>query len=1125
MYNTIGTICKGEKRMLNFITGVKGSGKTALAHKIIDEAAESGKGVMLIVPRQFSFESDRSILSLLGPKKASEIEVFSFRRLCDDIIRNYGGTGSPVATPGVKSILMSLAVEAVSESLKTFAKHKNDIALSGKLLLSVEEIKNSGVSPEELIKCAERTDDRLLSEKMKETALVYSAYEALLSKDFFDEANLFRYVSEILGKVDYFKGKTVVIDGYSEFSFGELKIIEQILVGAEQVYITLCIDEYENTDSLSPFAIVAKTFRKLKLLAGNNGVTVGEILHTERGEAYPEDLAFLQKNIFLPSAGKFEEIPGNIRLSVNNTMHTECDCVAAEIKSLIRKGEYRCRDIAVVFRSEGAYEKALRLSMKKYGVPLFEDKRQPIWNQPLVSFVSNLLNICSEGFSSDSLFRYLKTGLIPMEEKDISELENYTYAWDIDGKGWLCDWVGNPDGFGVEMTEERLGRLEKINGLRRQLVSPLLSFREQNEGSSGREFAESVYFYLTENAVDEQLKKYALSLEEKGFIELALEQEQVWDFLMESLNELAQTIGDRQVSAKRFSELFALCMQSKSLGKIPDGFDEVSLCPAQRILTKNQRVVFAVGLNSDVFPMKQGEAGVFSRREKMKIAQGGIEGLNDSEDVVLFERFLAYNTFCCATERLYLSYCLSDPGENDLSKSEYVEAVQGLFPLLREKYTSDMDMSELIESKQSAFEVMAKNWNSDDGRVRALKEYFRFEKDYAGRLASIKQAAEKRDLNFRSSDTAREFFGSKFYFSATQLDDYGACPFKYFCRHSLKARPRLKAKFDSAQTGNAVHYVLEMLLKRYKGREFLALSKGELNSEINRLLTEYMNLALSGAEDKTERFNYLYYRMNKVISDILGRLRGEFSESDFEPCDFELVISDDGDVQPFTVKLDDGTVEFCGKIDRVDKLDADGKRYIRVVDYKTGIKDFRLNDVINGVNMQMLLYLVSIWRNGTGEYRNVTPAGVLYFPARIEPMKSDREADVDTRTRNRYMNTKMRGMLVEDEQIIRRMDKKGEGLYLPINYDKKTGELKGNLISLEALGRLASKMDEIIKDMGNSLHAGKVDPRPLMGGGHTNTCLYCDYGDICMQRKPNYRYIEDLKHHECIEKLMKEGEE
>ena len=1123
MYD-VSTDPERRKKMLNFITGVKGSGKTALAHKIVGEAVAAGEGVMLIVPRQFSFESDRSILSLLGPKAASEVEVYSFRRLCDEVLRSHGNIGKPIATAGVKNILMSFAVEAVSGSFDTFARHKNDMALAQKLLLSIEEIKNIGVSPEELMSLAQNTEDSLLSGKIKETALVYSAYEAMLSKDFFDEANLFRCAAETLGKDNIFEGKTVIIDGYSEFSFGELKIIEQILLKAKRVYITLCTDNAEKNDPLSPFATVAKTYRRLRLLAGNNGVPVGETLHTERQGNYPDDLEFLQKNIFLPVAEKYDAVPDSIRLNVSNTLQDECDRVAAEIKALIRREEYRCRDIVVVFRSEGAYEKALRLSMKKYGVPLFEDKRQPVWNQPLVYFVSSLLNICSEGFSSDSVFRYLKTGLTGFSEEDISEVENYVYVWDIDGNRWLSQWTGNPDGFSSEMDARRASRLDGINSIRKQIIEPLVNFRVGYESKSGKEIAGGIYFYLTENGIDEQLKKYALSLEEKGFTELALEQEQVWDFLMEALDELAGTIGNRQVSLKRFSELFEICIKSKTLGKIPDGFDEVSLCPAQRILTKNQKVVFAVGMNSGVFPLRHSESGVFSHREKLRLDKEGIRGLDKSEDALLFERFLAYNTFSCATERLYLSCSLYDPDEKELAVSEFLESVTALFPHLRESYTSGNDMTVLIESKQSAFELMAKNWNSDDGRVRALKAYFANEKDYKGRLSSIEGAVGKRDLSFRSSDAAREFFGDNLKFSSTQLDVYGDCPFKYFCRYSLGVKPREKAEFTSLHTGNVIHYVLEMLLKKYEGKQFLTLTKSEIDLEINRLLREYLDKALSGEGDKTERFSYLYYRMNRVISDIAERLRLEFSESDFEPCDFEVSIDADGDIPPFTVALDKGTVELGGKIDRVDMLVDGEDKYVRIVDYKSGKKEFNLNDVLNGINMQMLLYLVSIWRKGKGKYEGITPAGVLYYPARVNVLKAKREKSEQERKLSRYMTTKMHGLLVDDEHIIRRMDKKGEGIFLPVSFDKKTGALKGNLISLDALARLASKMDGIIKDMGDSLHGGKVNARPLMGGGHTNTCEYCNYGSVCMMKKPSYRYIEDLKHDECIRELMKEEE-
>lgn len=1110
--------------MLSLIIGEKGSGKTSYAHKIAGEAASRGEKVMLIVPRQFSFETDRSILTLLGPRLASEIEVLSFKRLCDETVRDYGSVNKPLATTGIKNILMSLAIEAVSESLTVYAKHKKDIALSQKLLLSVEEMKNTGISAQELLSCAGTVSDKLLADKIRETVLIFSAYEALLSESYFDEANLLGYVTESLAKTDFFDGRTVIIDGYSSFSSAELKMIELMLRKAKQVCVTLCLRDEEDVNDMSPFALPSKTFRRLRLLAGNNGVEVNSVTVTSRSRAYPDDLAFLEKNIFSLSCAPFSGECKNITLTASNTLSAECDAVARKIKAMIRKDEYRCRDIAVVFRSEGAYEKNIKLSFKKYGVPYFEDKRQPVINQPLINFVSALLDIASSGFSSDCIFRYLKTGLAGFTGSEITDLENYVYAWDIDGRRWLCDWTDNPDGFGIELDEKRKEKLRRLNEIRKKAVEPIASFREAAEGASGKELSSALYFFLTENAVDEELKKYALCLEERSMTELALEQEQVWDILMECLDELAAAVGDRVISVGRFYELFMLCVNSKSLGKVPDGFDEVTVCPAQRMLTVSRKVVFAVGMNNGVFPLRQGESGVFSLREKMKIAQGGIESINDSKDEQLFERFLAYNTLCCATQKLHLSYCLSDARDQTLAESEYIGSVKALFPTLKESFSSDASLEELIESEQSAFEIMAKNWNSNSPKIRALKEYFSSREEYAGRLVTIKRAVEKRALGFENSSNALDFFGRNLYFSATQLDDYGLCPFMYFCRHGLKAYPRLKAKFDPAQTGTAIHFVLECLLEKYKGKEFLSLSAQELDSEISRLLSEYLESSLSGSENKTERFNYLYFRMHRIIADILARLQGEFGESDFEPCDFELSIDREGDVQPFTVKLSDGKVDFCGKIDRIDKLDTEDKRYIRVVDYKTGIKDFKLNDAMNGINMQMLLYLVSIWRNGRGFYENITPAGVLYFPARVDTVKADRESDEADRIRTRYQNNRMKGLLLDDEAIIRRMDKKGEGLFLPVKFDGKTGQIKGNLISLEALGRLAKRMDGIIRDMGNSLHEGKVEARPLMGGGHTNTCLYCKYGDICMQEKPRYRFIESESHSDCIKKLMEEDE-
>ncbi len=1105
--------------MLNFIIGRKGSGKTAAGHRILGSCVQNGGSAMLLVPKQFTFESDKGILSLLSPKLACEVDVLSFSRLCHIALQTYGGINKPIAREGVRSILMSVAIEGVKDSLAAFSKHRDKISLTQKMLSQVDEMKNNGISPEELEVCAEKVSDKVLSQKLRETAIVYRAYESVVAQSFFDDGNLLEAVASILTDTDFFTGKTVVIDGFSSFSFGEYKIIEEMLKKAKDVYVTLCTDTVEYAGDLSPFALTSKTAVRLRRLAGNNGVEAGKIITTERSDKYPKDLAAIEKNLYLPDYESCVGVQLNTQVICCNDIRSECDTVARKIKALIREGDYRCRDIAVIFRKGDLYEKGIRDSLKKYGVPLFEDKRQPVANQPLICLVRNVLAICSEGFSSDYVLRYLKTGLSGLTVEETATLENYVFAWDINGKKWLSEWSENPFGFGRRPDEESDALLLEINKLREKTVLPLNELRQELEFCNGKRAIELLYRFLRSEKIDESLKNYALLLEEKGLHELALEQEQVWDILMEVFDEIGTAASENAVTAKRLSEFFEITVGAKSLGKLPDGFDEVSVVNAERALTRNARAVFLVGMNNGVFPLNQSEQGVFCRRERIKIALGGIEAFDGLKELTLRERFICYNALSCAAERLVLTYSLSDSSGNDMTKGECVEWVEKLLPEIRESFSSDCDISDCIESEKSAFEIMARSWNENSGKINALKKYFSQKQEYRDRLEAIEAAVSQEGFSFKDRKNAVSLFGENLYFSASQLESYSLCPFGYFCRYGMKAQPRLRAQLDPAQSGTVVHYVLEKLLKKYRGREFLNLTDEQIDDEIKALLNEYMETDMGGFGDKGERFRYLYSRMHKILKNIMERIREEFSESDFEVSDFELEISRGGDVRSFKVKLDEGSAEFFGIIDRVDRLTLDGKKYIRVVDYKTGMKQFRLSDVLNGLSMQMLLYLISIWRNGKGEYENIIPSGVLYFPARMVPNNVMRSNDENQKRKSRFESTKMNGMLLDDERLIRHMDKELKGIFLPVKYDKKKDVLKGDFINMGQFEALAQRLDSYIRQIGDSIHKGAVGARPVSGADHGDTCKYCVYSEICINNAIEPRYIDKLKHEECLRRL------
>lgn len=1107
--------------MLNFITGVKNSGKSVTAHRILGECAEKGERAMIIVPKQFTFDTDKSILHLLGPQAASEIEVLSFSRLCHVAVTTYGGIDKPVAKEGMREIYMSLAIEGVKDKLQVFSKHKNEIALVRMLLREVDSFKDSAITAEQAQQKAENVKDQLLRKKLLETAMIYSAYDAVVSRSHFDDGDMLMRVWEILRDKDFFDGTTVVIDGFKSFTEAEIRLIELMMKRCKNLYVTLCSDNIDDINDLSAYSCVNAVARQLRRCAGKTDTPVGEVIHCRRNEQdFSTEMLHLQRNIYLAEGESFPHETQKVTVIQADTAEKECDCAARQIKALIRQGEYRCRDIAVVYRKDEKYKSLMERCLKKYGLPLFQDNRQPIANQPLICFVRNLLNILKEGYNSDYIFRLVKTGLAGIEADKICEIENYVFIWDINGKMWLEDFRGNPEGFGYENGEKEKLRLADINETRKLIVTPVEKIRQEIREASGKKSAELIYRYLRENAVDQRLKAYALELEGKGFNELAAEQQQVWDILMKVLDVMAEGLGDTAVGIKRFCELFEIVVSSQSLGKLPDGYDEVYICSADRVLTKSAKVVFLMGMNNGVFPLNVTCESIFTQGELKKLREAEICLGEEQKRLTLQERFLCCNALTSAQQRLYLCYNTAPDGAGKMTKSECVTQVMALFPGCRTVYSSKEDLSELIESEEAAFAVMAANWHDISPRQQSLRKYFEEKDEYKDRLQSIKLAVSGQSDIIRDKQTAKALFGKDMYFSASQLEVYSKCPFMYFCRYGLKAKPRLKARLDAAMGGNVVHHVLEKILSERRGRDFLQMTGEEIDKAIRRHLEEYMRLYMGENDSMSIRFNYIYMRMHKILTHLLQRLTAEFEDSDFEPWDFEMTIGFSETVKPFRIDLDEGSVSLIGKIDRVDKMDRDGKRYIRIVDYKTGYKEFQLSDVFNGINMQMLLYLISIWRGGTEFYQSVTPAGILYFPARLMPYNVSRQDSSEAKKEKSFSSGRMNGMLVLDGDSIEAMDKSKKAIFIPVKFDKKTGEVKGNFITLSQLEKLGGVMDEIIADMGNSLHEGLVMQRPITGPGFTDTCLWCDYREICLSDNVVGRYAPKLTHDQCIRKLM-----
>ena len=1078
--------------MLNIITGRTGSGKTRLIRQKASEIAENYTDkAIIIVPEQFSFETEKGMLELLGNEKINNVEVLSFSRIGERLLSQYGKIDKKTADDGIRAVLMSRAIEAVEDKLTIFNRYKRFPQLINQLLDFHKEVKKCGIPNDQLNEFADIVKKSSFSGKLNELSLIFTCYDAMMSQSFNDSSDNLNMLYDLLFEVDYFKGKTVFIDAFSGFSGQEYNIIEQILRQADDVFVTFCCDTSKNNDRYELFYNANVEIKKLKLIANKVNVKIApeQVLYAKKEFKKPE-LNFLEENIFSSEGKAFEENADAIEIIPCRTKTEECQIVASEIKKLVRQEKLRYRDIAVIVRNEESYKKDLAAALRKYDIDCFHDNRQPVDTQPLIVFVKCLLDILVKGFDTETVLRLLKTQLYGFTVEEIGLLEDYCLMWKVRAASWKNEWTDNPNGLGEEPDDEALAQ---INSLRQRIVGPILSLKSKIKNGTGEIISEELFNFLRGAKIDDNLKSFTTYLKENKEVDLALEQGRIWKILTEILDGLYSALGNSTISLERYTELFNILVASKDIGVLPNGMDEVIIGGADRIRASAPKAVFLMGVNTGAFPGECSSGVIFNDTERCELIKNGMPIISNLEYNSVSETFIAYHAITLATDRLYLTYSALGSDSSSLTPSEMVNEVLKLFPKC--KVRQENTKLDLIESRKSAFSVMAGESVEGSDLCETLKEYF-IENDGENEVLKIKKATEK-DFAIVDKNLATDFFGKNMYMSASRIEKFYKCPFSFFCEYGIKIKPRKEAEVDAALYGTVIHHVMEIFLSENNKDSIRKMSQNDIKEKSDSIIDQYICDVMGGYDNKNPSFMRTIRLIKETSYNIILRLVSEFAVSEFTPVDFELKIAPDGQVSPYEITLPNGGyVKIVGSIDRVDSFETKDNNFIRVVDYKTGGKEFQLGEVFYGLNMQMLIYLFALWENGNEYYKgNITPAGVLYFQAKntkVTSDKIDRNSEVTDAKALSSKEHAMDGIILNNLQVFEAMDKNYQGIFLPASYDEKSGSLKGKVISLESLMELKNKVDSSIVAMAENLQNGYISALPVEDG-----CTWCSYKDVC----------------------------
>lgn len=1066
--------------MLTIWIGRAGSGKSARVLETMGREREN-RPQLLLVPEHTSHEAELDLCRACGPTASRNAEVLTFQSLATRVLSETGGLAEVTLDNGGKLLTMRRCLQELHSNLKVFGRPSQRAAFLHQLTTLADEFYAYQIAPETLYRHVADMEGAM-GDKLRDVALIFAAYDARLRNGETDVRSRVQKLHDSLPQSHYLDGKDLYLDGFSFFNKQEESVLVLALRRCHSVTVTLLGDR-----SGQLFQNAAAQKERLVRMAHEAGVEC-RLAYLSRQDDSP--LGHLERHCF-GSDAVWEEETGAVALYQAATAYTEVEYVSARIRQLAAQG-YRYRDIAVASRSMDIYGPLLESVFRRDGIPAYISRRSDILEKPVMTLLLSAVDAVTGGFEYEDMFRYLKTGMTGVTAAECDLLENYVIRWDIRGNMWLRDvpWTLNPDGYGLDMTEERTVRLEEINRIREKVRGPLSALADGlKQRPAARDKARMLYEFAAAAGVPDALREKADELLSAGQVQLAEEYAQLWQIFCDVLDQFVEILGDTELDGEEFARLLRLVLTQYSVGTIPATLDQVKVSEITRNDRHRVRVLFLLGANDHLLPKIEKDGGVLDSDDRQALAQRDIPLSDATFDALDNELQNIYACLAQPTEQLHISWPVTDVTGAELRPSFVVERVRLLFPRLK------------VQREDGAYRMtLPATALCAAGENEALRRYFEGQPRYAAALAAMARA-QRMERGRLSPEAVQSLYGRSIAMSASRIDRVKSCHFGYFMEYGLRARERKKAGFEAPEVGTFLHYLLENVNREVKEQGGYGQVDDEaLRHMVKRYVERYAATQIQEYQNKSARFRYLFSRLRETAYTIIISIAKEMRQSDFQPVEFELSFGGrDGHLPAITVREGGASLSVSGKVDRVDGWLHDGKLYLRVVDYKTGKKSFDLTDIRYGLGIQMLLYLFTLEREGQAYFGYpIVPCGVLYQPARSVILRQDRNISDEKLKAALESELRRTGLVLGEPEVLRAMEHSAleTPCYLPISV-KKDGTLSGDIATAAQLGHLGRYVDRLLHQIAGEIAHGNIDADPYARGPQDSACTYCAFASAC----------------------------
>ena len=1108
-----------EVMSLQFIIGNSGAGKSYLAYqKIIEESAKHPDTMYyVIVPEQFTMQTQKTLVEMHPAKGILNIDILSFQRLAYRIFEEVGTGSKKILEETGKSMVLQKMVQIHQKELPYLGKQMKKAGYISEVKSLISELMQYHIQEQELEELiGQAGDHKLLQMKLKDVCVLYQAFRDYLSEHYMTSEKVMDVLLSSLAFSDKLKNSVVLLDGFTGFTPIQNQIVKELCAICQKVYVTVTMDVREPLfvkEKLHQlFYMSHKMIRTLtdftRDLEEPVLVTPGKHSRFAKRPA----LLFLEQHLFRYQKEVYEKKQEENQIFYAANPEHEMAEAARRILWLTREKGYRFGEIAIITGNLEEYGNAAGNILEDAKIPYFLDQPHTILMNPFAEYLRAVVDMAVQNFSYAGVFRYLRCGMSDLTRNETDMLENYVRALGIRGyRKWSEKWVRIYKGMNPESIQE-------LNVLRERFIEEVQELLQVFSGGKKtvEEYCRGFYEFIVRGRIQEKLKCMEENFAAAGNKAMEKEYAQIYGIVMNLFEKMVEILGEEEVTLQEFQQLLETGMSEVQVALIPPSVDQVLIGDMERTRLKDVRALFFVGVNEGSIPKKKQSGGLLNDMDREFFEQQGVELAPGPKELMNIQRFYLYLNLTRPGERLYLSYSLVN-GKGEATGPAYlIGNIRRMFPKLEETCAEEIQQTfDFLETPENSIPYflngLAQAGNGKTEPVFAeLYSWYLRHPQYRLLAEKLVQAFyTRKPVDAISERVAGLLYGSASLQSATRLERFAACAFAHFLQYGLRLTERAEYEFRPADMGNVMHQVLERFAAevRKRGLEWQNLSEEEgrelVDECLDAIAADYGNTILHSSA----RGQYLIERARKILYRTVQVLQTQLANGEFQPEGFELVTGG-------------------GRIDRLDVLEQEDKVYVKIIDYKTGNTSFDLVALYHGLQMQLMVYLQAAMDAEQKKHpdKEIEPAGILYYNVKDPLIQEKIEADLGEIQEKIVKELKMNGLLQADAELVKKIDRSLSTIPVSFNKDGSFSKRSSSVISKEQFRVLQTYVQRKIADIQKAILSGEAEIAPYELG-QKNACTFCPYRSVCGfdKKLPGYAYrrLKKFSDQELWDVLMK----